>query len=108
MSEHYTRAEDVPRLTAAWIEEFMQVSHADLAAYAAEMRHNAHDAKCVIEELRDEVSALRDAASWREELQDAQRYARDAIDELRRWQYSNDVADIRHSIDMATRILERI
>lgn len=24
MSEHYTRAEDVPRLTAAWIEELMQ------------------------------------------------------------------------------------
>lgn len=42
------------------------------------------------------------------DIEDARHTAGSAIDELRRWQYSDDIHDIRHSIDMAIRILERI
>lgn len=40
-------------------------------------------------------------------LESAERAAGAAIDELRRWQYSDDVEQIRHSIDAAIRILQR-
>ncbi|QBI98814.1 hypothetical protein SEA_BOBBY_184 [Mycobacterium phage Bobby] len=63
MSEHYTRAEDVPRLTTAWVEEFMGVDHRALAEYTAELRHKQHDAKCLIEELREEVG-IPDWIDW--------------------------------------------
>lgn len=42
-----------------------------------------------------------------DELEYRSRAIDQAINELRRWQYSDDITDIRHSIDMAIRILER-
>jgi len=42
-----------------------------------------------------------------DKLDSAERAAGNAIDELRRWQYSDDVAQIRHAIDSAISILQR-
>lgn len=44
----------------------------------------------------------------RKAIDDARQQARSAIDELRRWQYSGETEEVRHSIDMAIRTLERI
>ncbi|AWH14011.1 hypothetical protein SEA_HALLEY_203 [Mycobacterium phage Halley] len=82
MSEHYTRAEDVPRLTTAWVEEFMGVDHRALAEYTAELRHKQHDAKCLIEELREEVDSLRAA------LEDARRAEPEPCAECARWDWA--------------------
>lgn len=39
-------------------------------------------------------------------LNDLRWSIRRAIDELRRWQYSDNISDVQHSIDMAVRTLE--
>lgn len=40
-------------------------------------------------------------------VDDLRAASRSAIDELRRWQYADDPGDVRHSIEMAIRTLER-
>lgn len=75
--------------------------HAEAFAALDEIRQ-AHDR--ALDDLREMRDAYDEARS---KLVDARRGVHVAIDELQRWQYSEDPSDVRHSIDMAVRTLER-
>jgi cell division protein FtsB len=72
------------------------------------MNVDSRDLQEYIQELRDELSTTqRRLIETLLQIDTLNSDRREAVEELSRWQYCDQIDDTRHSIDVAIRILQR-